>query len=315
MKAIILRAFGSVDELIPAELPTPAFSNAAEEVLIRVKAVSINPIDVKTRKGKGQAARLRKHDPMILGWDISGEVADAGSGQTDFKKGDQVFGMIRVPGIGEAYAEYVVAPAAHLALKPDNITHEEAAAAGIAAMTAWQALVTHGQVKPGQKLLIHAAAGGVGHYAVQIAKYLGAHVTGTSSAENRDFVLALGADEHIDYARQPFEEVAPEMDYILDAIGGEHIDRSLKVLRKGGTIVALPSGLSESVSEKAAAQGKHGIFFFAQSGPTDIRQLAGLLAEGRIRSFLSEKFGFDQMRQAHLHMETGKTQGKLALTV
>lgn len=282
---------------------------------MRVKAVSINPIDVKTRKGKGQAARLRKHDPMILGWDISGEIADAGSGPSDFRNGDPVFGMIRVPGIGEAYAEYVVAPAAHLALKPDNISHEEAAAAGIAAMTAWQALVTHGRVKPGQKVLIHAAAGGVGHYAVQIAKYLGAHVTGTSSAENRDFVLSLGADEHIDYTREPFETVAPEMDYILDAIGGEHIDRSLRVLRKGGTIVALPSGLSEGVSEKAEAQGKRGVFFFAQSNPTDIRQLAGLLGEGRIRSFISERFPFDQMRRAHLRMETGKTRGKLVLAL
>lgn len=314
MKAIILQSFGSPDELITTELPVPTFTNAAEEVLVRVKAISINPIDVKTRNGKGQAARLRKHNPMILGWDISGEVADAGSGQTDFRKGDQVFGMVRVPGIGEAYAEYVVAPATHLARKPDNISHEEAAAAGIAGMTAWQALVTHGKVKPGQKVLIHAAAGGVGHYAVQIAKYLGAHVTGTSSAENRDFVLSLGADEHIDYTRAPFETVASEMDYVLDAIGGEHIDRSLKVLRKGGVIVALPSGLSEGVSEKAAAQGKHGIFFFAQSNPTDIRQLAALLEQGRIRSIVSERFSFDQIRRAHLQMETGKTRGKLVLS-
>lgn len=259
MKAIVLRSFGTSDELEYREIPVPTINN--NEVLVKVSATGLNPVDVKTRKGKGQAAKLKDTDPMILGWDISGTIVETGKLITDLKKGDEVFGMINVPGAGKAYAEYVAAPAEHIALKPSNISHEEAAAAGIAAMTAWQALMHQARLRYGQKILIHAAAGGVGHYAIQLAKHLGAHVVATSSAANRDFVMSLGTDDHIDYKATPFEDSAPPVDVILDAIGGENIDRSLKVLKKGGVIVSLPSGISEKVTEKAAAQNKTGIFF------------------------------------------------------
>jgi len=310
MKAIVLHDFGAADQLRYEDVPDPTLRD--DEVLIRSKAIGINPVDVKTRKGKGQAARLRQNPPMILGWDVSGEVIQAGNDVTEFKPGDEVFGMVNLPGVGKCYAELVAAKATHLALKPQNIPHEEAAAASLAAMTAWQALVNQAALKRGQRILIHAASGGVGHFAVQIAKHLGAYVIGTSSSPNRDFVLSLGADEHIDYKAAPVEEQVDEVDVVLDAIGGDNIDHSLKVLKKGGTIVSLPSGVSESVGEKAAQQGKKGIFFFVQSN-TDIRAIAKLLESGEIRSHVSEKFPFTEIRAAHDHIESGKTVGKIVL--
>jgi NADPH:quinone reductase-like Zn-dependent oxidoreductase len=313
MKAIILKDFGSVDELEYTDIPVPAIKDT--EVLVRISAISINPVDIKTRKGKGQAARLKDERPIILGWDISGTVTQTGKDVTRFKKGDEVFGMINLPGHGKAYAEYVAAPAGHITLKPSNITHVSAAAACLAAMTAWQAVHDQLQVKSGQKILIHAASGGVGHFAVQFAKAAGAYVVGTSSGANKDFVLSIGADEHIDYTTQQFENVCPQVDLVLDAIGGDNIGRSLKVLKKGGTIVSLPSGLSETVTEKAAAQDKKGIFFFVRSNAEDMTSIASLLENGTVRSHVSRVFNFDEMKAAHVLVEGGKVAGKVVVSV
>lgn len=313
MRAIILKSFGGTDQLEEKEMSVPAIKE--NEVLIRTRAIGLNPVDVKTRKGKGQAAKLKLEDPMILGWDVSGEVVETGNNVTRFKKGDNVFGMINLPGVGKAYAEFVAAPEAHITLKPANISHEEAAAASLAAMTAWQALVDKVGIKAGQKILIHAASGGVGHFAVQIAVHFGAYVIGTSSSQNREMVLSLGANEHIDYKSVKFEDVCPEVDVVLDTIGGENIERSLKVLKTGGTIVALPSGISETVTEQAAAQNKKGIFFFVQSNSDDMAQIAMLLERGRLRSHLSGIFSFDGIRQAHDLIESGKTVGKIVLVL
>lgn len=311
MKAIVLISFGSADELEYRDVPRPSIK--VNEVLVKTKAISINPVDIKTRMGKGQAARLKEEDPMILGWDISGTIVEIGSGVTAFKKGDEVFGMINLPGVGRAYAEYVAAPAEHVAIKPPGVSYEDAAAASLAAMTAWQALVDQLRIQPRQKILIHAASGGVGHYAVQMAKYFGAYVIGTSSAENRDFVIGLGADEHIDYKSVKFEDASPKVDAILDAIGGDNIDRSLKVLKKGGAIVSLPSGISEAVTEKAAAQNKKGIFFLVKSNGKDMEKIAALLQQGVIHSHVSKIFPFEQIKSAHQQLESGKTKGKVVL--
>jgi NADPH:quinone reductase-like Zn-dependent oxidoreductase len=311
MRAIILKSFGGTDQLEYKEIPSPKINS--NEVLIRSAAIGLNPVDVKTRKGKGQAAKVSLEDPMILGWDVSGEIVETGADVTNFKKGDEVFGMINLPGAGKTYAEFVAAPAGHITLKPAQISHAEAAAASLAAMTAWQALVDQARLKANQKLLIHAAAGGVGHYAVQFAKHLGAYVIGTSSAENKDLVLSLGADEHIDYKHVNFEEVCPQVDVVLDTIGGDNIDRSLKVLKTGGTIVSLPSGVSESVSEKAAAQGKKGIFFFVKSNHDDLEKIASLLQKGIVRSHVSKTFAFTDIVAAHELLESGKAKGKLVL--
>ena len=311
MKAIVLKEFGGVENFSIEELSLPTIND--NEVLVEVKAVSINPVDTKTRSGKAMAGRLKTESPVILGWDISGVVTKTGSEVTAFKVGDEVFGMINFPGHGKAYAEYVVAPAAHLALKPANITHEEAAAATLAALTAWQALDTHVQIKPNDRVLIHAAAGGVGHFAVQIAKHFGAYVIGTASATNKDFVLSLGADEHLDYKAQPFEEAIDNIDIVLDTVGGDNIERSFEVVKRGGTVITLPSNTSDGIVEKAKEKGIKGFFFLVQSNGEDMKQIAGLLEKGILKPHVSAVYSFDEIGEAHRQIESGSTRGKVVI--
>ena len=309
MKAIILKDFGGVEQLELTELPTPVIGEG--EVLVQVKAISINPVDVKTRAGKGAAGKLKGENPMILGWDIAGIVTE--SKAEEFEAGDEVFGMVNFPGHGRAYAEYVAAPADQLALKPGAVNFESAAAATLAALTAWQAFSDHGRLRAGQRVLIHAAAGGVGHFAVQIARHTGAYVIGTASAENKDFVLGLGANECIDYKTQRFEEVVKDIDFVLDTIGGEYIDRSLQVIKKGGTIVSIPSSANAGVQEKAKAKGIFGVTMMVQSSGEDMQHIAQLVGDGTLRAEVSKVFPFGQMAEAHLAVETGKTRGKVVV--
>jgi NADPH:quinone reductase-like Zn-dependent oxidoreductase len=308
MKAIILKDFGGVDQLEHADLPVPEIKEG--EVLVQVKAISINPVDAKARAGKAFAEMLMEEKPIILGWDISGVVKESTS--PFFTEGDDVFGLIRFPGHGRAYAEYVSAPAEHLALKPENITHEQAAAATLAPLTAWQAFSDFGRLRPGQRVLIHAGAGGVGHYAVQIARHIGAFVVATASAENKDFVLSLGANEFIDYKTQRFEEVAKDIDFVLDTVSAENAERSLSLLRKGGTLIAT-AGLSDATKEKAKARGVFALGMKVQSAGEDMQHIAQLLEEGEIRSEVSRVFPFTQMGDAHLQVETGRTRGKVVV--
>lgn len=312
MKAIILDGPGPVENLVINDIATPVIAD--QEVLVQVKSISINPVDVKTRAGKGVYGRLKESSPLIIGWDISGIVTESRSDL--FKAGDEVFGMVNFPGHGKAYATYVTAPADQLALKPANVTHEDAAAATLAALTAFQALHHHAQIKAGQRVLIHAAAGGVGHYAVQLAKQAGAYVIGTSSAENKDFVLSLGADEHIDYKAVRFEEVLNDIDFVLDTVGGDNIDRSIDVIKKGGILISIPTGIPESAAEKAKANGVNASFKLVQSSGEDMKQLAGLLENGDLRSHVSQIFnGFEEMGKAHLQIETGRTKGKVVVSL
>jgi NADPH:quinone reductase-like Zn-dependent oxidoreductase len=310
MKAIILNDFGGVEQLQEAELSVPGIKDG--EVLVQVKAISINPVDVKTRVGKGLAERLKEDKPMILGWDIAGVVMKSTSPL--FMEGDGVFGLINFPGHGKAYAEQVVAPAEHLALKPENISYEEAAAATLAPLTAWQAFSDYGRLRPGQRILIHGAAGGVGHYAVQIARHIGAYVIATSSGENKDFVLSLGANEHIDYKAQRFEEGAKDIDFVFDTVSAENAERSLTVLKKGGTLITT-AGISDATKEKAKARGIFALGMNVQSAGEDMQHIAQLLEEGELRSEIMKTFPLAQMADAHLQMETGKTRGKIVVVV
>ena len=313
MVAFILKDFGGTENLIKAVVPLPVVLD--NEVLVKVKAISINPVDIKTRLGKGQADRLKDFKPIILGWDISGIVAETGRLVTSFKKGDEVFGMVNFPGHGKAYAEFVSAPEEHLALKPDIVSHEEAAAASLAALTAWQILKEKATIKPGDKVLIHAAAGGVGHFAVQMARYLGAYVIGTASGTNRDFVLSLGASEHIDYQVQHFEDVLNNMDFVLDTIGGEYMDRSMNVLKPGGTIFCIPSGACENIAEKAKARGFNGSTFRVHSNGENMKEISDLLQKRLVKSYISKRYSFDEIPSAHLQIETGKTKGKVVVVL
>ncbi|HXD79598.1 MAG TPA: NADP-dependent oxidoreductase [Puia sp.] len=310
MKAIILKGFGGVDQLEMAELPAPEVGE--EEVLVKVKAIGINPVDAKTRAGKGLAGMLKDEQPIILGWDISGVVEQSTSPL--FTAGDEVFGMVRFPGHGKAYAEYVAAPAEHLALKPENVTHEQAAAASLASLTAWQAFSDYGRLRPGQRVLIHAAAGGVGHLAVQIARHIGAYVIATSSAENKEFVESMGANEHIDYKTQRFEDAVKDVDFVLDTVGPENADRSVAVLKKGGTLICI-AGLTDATKEKAKARGIFALGMSVQSAGEDMQHLGQLLEEGELKPEVSKVFSFGEMDKAHLQVETGRTRGKVVVTV
>jgi NADPH:quinone reductase-like Zn-dependent oxidoreductase len=283
--------------------------------LVAPKAISINPVEAKTRAGKGIAGRLQDQLPLILGWDISGIITEVGSSVTKFKVGDAVFGMVNFPGHGKAYAEYVAVPQDQLALKPATISHNDAAAATLAALTAWQSINELANIKTGDRVLIHSAAGGVGHYAVQIAKNLGAYVIGTSSAENRDFVLGLGTDEHVDYKTQRFEDVVKDIDFVFDTMGGDNIDRSLKVIKPGGGIVSLPSGLNAEVAEKAKELGINGYRFMVSSNGKDMETIAGQLERDELKSHVSKTFPFDKMREAHLQIESGRTVGKIVVNL
>lgn len=311
MKTYILNAVGGTEELKIVHLDVPKPSS--QEVLISVKALSINPVDIKTRMGKGIYGRLKEFSPLVLGWDISGTIQAIGEEVIDFKVGDEVFGMVNFPAHGQAYAEYVTAPATHLSKKPTNITHQEAAAACLAALTAYQVLTK--SVKKGDKILVHAAAGGVGHFVVQIAKILGAYVIGTASTKNIDFVKSLGADEVIDYTQTNFETVLQNLDFVFDTMAGETLEKSIQVVKKGGKIISIPSGIPQAVVDLGKSKGVEVAFQLVQSNGNDMKQLAIWLATGQLKAVVSHNFPFQEMAQAHQQMETGKTKGKIVVSI
>ena len=313
MKAYILNEAGGVENLILSEVEQP--SPKAGEVLVEVKAISINPVDVKVRPVEEALNMIVGADrPVILGWDIAGSVTVVGEDATLFKPGDCVFGMVNFPGHGKCYAEYVAAPEAHLARMPGNISFEGAAATTLAALTALQVLQT--RIKRGNRVLIHAGSGGVGHFAIQIAKHLGAHVVTTSSAKNRDFVISLGADEHIDYREQKFEEVASDIDFVLDGMGGEILKNSLKVVKDGGGIVSLPTfKFTEEVKAYAEQHNIDVSFFMVQSNGADMNTLKQLVETGSLKPHVSKTFPFAELADAHKQIETGRTVGKAVVTM
>lgn len=316
MNAIVLKQPGGIEQLVKTSLPQPV--PGPDEVLVQVKAISINPVDAFVRADENALRHILRPvngETVIIGWDISGIVTATGASVTAFKAGDEVFGMVNFSGHGKAYAEYVAAPAEQLAPKPASISHEEAAAATLAALTAWQSLVTFAKVKAGEKVLVHGAAGGVGHYAVQIAKHLGAYVIGTASAANKDFVLGLGADEYIDYKGQPFEELVKDADVVLDSRPGPHIERSLESLKNGGRLISLLTFADEAFKKKLKARN---VYFHRQdvkSNGDDMKAIAALLASGALRSEVSHTFAFDELPQAHLQVQQGHTRGKIVVRV
>jgi NADPH:quinone reductase-like Zn-dependent oxidoreductase len=318
MKAYTLKENGGIEKLKLSEIKVPNIS--ADEVLVKVKAISINPVDAFVRQNEASLRGILKpgkdEDTFILGWDVSGIIEEVGSKITEFKKGDEVFGMINFPGNGKAYAEYIAAPANQLALKPENISFEEAAAATLTALTAWQALVTHAKIKKGDKVLIHAAAGGVGHYAIQIAKYFGAYAIGNASTAKKDFVLGLGADEFIDYTKEKFEDKIKDADIVLESLpGSEHLLRSIEATKNGGRIISIKSSFEGELTEKAKQKNLFTYRLLVSSNGNDMKQIAKLLEEGKIHSHISTRYKFEDLPKAHQQMETGKTFGKIVVVV
>ncbi len=315
MRVITLKEAGGVENLIYTEIPKPKVQQY--EVLVKVKSISINPVDVKARANEGVLSRIYNDKrPVILGWDISGEIVEMGKFVKSFQLGNQVFGMVNFIGSGNAYAEYVSVPTNQLAIKPKNISHEEASGATLAALTAWQALVTNGEIKKDSKVLIHAGAGGVGHFAVQIAKHLGAYVFATSSAKNKDFILSLGADKHIDYHSDKFYEKLNDIDFVLDAIGGEVLLHSIDVVKQNGKIITLlPPDFDENIKAKAKNRKVNLSYMVVQSNGDDMNSIADLLGNKYLKSHISAKYPFSKMSEAHLKVETGRTVGKVVVTL
>jgi NADPH:quinone reductase-like Zn-dependent oxidoreductase len=317
MKAITLKENGGTENLVLAEIPRPVIT--AGEVLIKVRAISINPVDAFVRQSVQGMQMFLKPAPddkiIIPGWDVAGTVVEVGSGVTDLRSGDHVFGLINFAGHGRAYAEYVAAPANQLALKPDTISFEEAAAATLAALTAWQALVTHAKVKKGEKVIVYAAAGGVGHYAVQIAKKLGATVIAVTSSAHHQFVRSLGADVILDHTTQRIDDVVKDADVVLDAIAGDHILRSMDSLRPGGRLISLLAFIEGDAALKVKEKQIDAKRMTVVSNGDDMKQLARLLGEKAIRSHVSSVFPFTDLASAHKQIETRKTQGKIVVTL
>jgi len=317
MKAITLAGNGGTENLILTEIPTPQINE--NEVLVRVKAIGINPVDAFVRNHQFALEMFVSPQPgetVIIGWDISGVVEAVGKEVTQWKPGDEVFGMVNFRGHGKAYAEYVAAPADQLALKPGNISHEQAAAATLAALTAWQSLVTYAKVKAGEKVLIHGAGGGVGHYAVQIAKHFGAYVIGTGSASKKDFVLSLGADEFIDHTATRFEDIVRDADIVIDPLFGDHIFRSLDAAKEGGRVIALLVPFTdEKLVSKVQEKKLYAHTLNVASNGRDMQELATLLKSGKMRSQVSATYPFEDLARAHDEIETGKTLGKIVVTL
>jgi NADPH:quinone reductase-like Zn-dependent oxidoreductase len=311
MKAVQIHQYGGTDVLIHADVPCP--EPAAGEVLVRVKAAGINPIDLKTRSGAGLAGRYgTDHFPLILGWDISGVVEKIGSGVSGFEVGDAVYGMPCFPGITAAYAEFVTAPASDLALKPGSIDHLQAAAMPLVSLTAWQALFDVAGLKVGQKILVHAAAGGVGHIAVQLAKWCDAFVVGTASRRNAEFLAELGVGHFVDYQAQSFEDVVSEVDVVLDTQGGDVRERSWSVIKPGGIIVSIVGPPS---AEKASRYGVRAASTLVHPGGDQLTEIAKLVDGGHLKPHVEAVYPLADVAQAHAHVGKGHTRGKVVLQV
>ncbi|WPQ65374.1 NADP-dependent oxidoreductase [Chitinophaga sancti] len=314
MRAALLREFGPASNLTIERIPVPL--PAAGQLLIKVRAVGINPVDYKTRNGKGIAAKELVL-PAVLGWDIAGEVVSLGDGVSRFDRNERVFGMSNFPHAGNAYAEYAIVQEDEFALIPASVSNEVAAATPLAALTAWEALFDHGQLAGGQKVLIHAAAGGVGHIAVQLAKWKGAYVVGTASQQNHGLLNELGVDLPVDYNTQDFTVIAKDMDVVLDGIGGENSLRSIDVLKPGGVLVCLPSMYKDdpAILEKAASKGVVVKWMMVTPSGERMEQLADLLAVGDLKVKVDQTFPLEDVGKAHETVETGHVTGKVVLVI
>lgn len=311
MKAIILEEAGGVDNLMYKDIDQPV--PGENEVLIEVKALGLNPVDFKVRSYEPVIDMIYgKERPVILGWDVAGVVKSTGPGVSKFKEGDKVFGMINFPGAGKAYAEYVTTPESHLAQMPENISFEQAAACTLAPLTALQAMSP--RVKAGDKVLIQAGSGGVGHFAIQIAKHLGAHVTTTCSAKNREFVLSLGADEHIDYKTQAYEELLSDIDFAFEMLDETTIANSIKVMKEGGKIISIAVHQFPEELQAAATNRKVDLSnLLVQSNGEDMNTLRGMLENGTLTPHVSKVYNFSEVAEAHHQLESGRSVGKLVV--
>jgi NADPH:quinone reductase-like Zn-dependent oxidoreductase len=293
--------------MVYEEAPRPHPQNG--EVLVRVHAAAVTPTELLwTSTWKTQTGADRTL-PVIPGHEFSGVIAERGAGVTDWAEGHAVYGL-NDWFVNGAQAEYCIAPAAPLAFKPRSLDHAQAAVVPISALTAWQALFVRANLRAGQRVLIHGAAGGVGGFAVQLARSHGAHVIGTASARNLDFVRMLGADEVIDYRATRFEERVRDVDVVLDTVGGETLERSKGVLRAGGTLVTVATQ-----SEGAHDQATRAAFFIVEANREQLTVIARLIDDGQLRVHVEESFPLAEGRQAYERAQRGANRGKVVLRV
>lgn len=311
MRAVVLDRYGDPDVLSVASRPVP--EPLPTEIRVRVLAAGVNPVDWKTRAGAGMAGVLGD-PPVVLGWDVAGVVDAVGRGVTRFAVGDRVFGMPWFPRQAGCYAEYVTAPSRHFAALPAELDPVTGAALPLAGLTAWQCLVDIAALVEGQRVLVHAAAGGVGHLAVQIARARGAYVIGTASSSKHRLLGELGLDEAVNYQGTDFAQVVEPVDVVLDLVGGEVAMRSLDVLRPGGLLISVPSGVGSEALEAARQRGIRATGMLVEPDGHGLEQLAALVSARRLRPVVAETFPLERAADAHRAGETGRTTGKLVLT-
>lgn len=328
MKAAYIESYGKNQTLKIGDFPAPVPS--PNDVLVKIHAASVNPIDFKVRDGMIRIIRSYPF-PLVLGHDGAGEVLDAGASVTKFKKGDRVFFRPRNDRIG-TFTEFIAIDQSELALIPANLSYEEAASLPLVGLTSWQALVDVARLQPGQKILIQAGAGGVGTFAIQLAKHLGAEVWTTTSSRNTELVKSLGTDHVINYQKENFAEVVPQMDVVFDTLGGEALVKSLKVVKPGGWVVSISGapdhrtardmdlsfwkvlllgaiGLSTNLKAKAA--GVNYRFIFMKPLGHQLEQIAELAGQGRIRPVIDRVFPLTEAQSALALSESGKARGKI----
>lgn len=310
MKAVVINQYGSKEELVEQEVNKPRAE--ANQVVVKLEATSINPIDWKLREGYLKEMYDWEF-PIILGWDVAGVITEIGSNVTKWKVGDRVFSRPDTTRFG-SYAEYTAVDEHLLAKLPDSISYEEAAAVPLAGLTAWQVLFTHGDLKEGETVLIHAGAGGVGMYAIQLAKHAGAHVITTASEKNHELLYSLGADQVIDYKKENFEEILKDIDLVFDTMGGEVAENSYKVLKPNTgrliTIVGEPNH-DTAKSHNVSAKG-----IWLQPDGDQLQRMADLMEEKKIKSIVGATFPFSRqgIYDAHALSETHHAVGKIVIT-
>lgn len=306
MKAAVFNDYATPVEI--AEITKPELQDGS--VLVEVHAASLNPIDNIVRAGY-MRQMLELSFPHVKGYDVSGTVTEVGQDVRGVKVGDEVFARQNQEDAG-AIAEFARIQESDLAIKPDNISHQDAASAPLAGLTAWQALVTKGKIKEGDKVLIHAGSGGVGTYAIQIAKHFGAVVATTTSAKNAELVKDLGADVVIDYKTQAFEDVLSGYDLVIDTMGGEIMARSFKVLKKGGTLVSVKGQDNDGLAKK---YGVHFEWFFMSPDGEMLAELGKLMSDGTVKPVIDSVFPMEQVQEAYDRLATGRAVGKIVVTV
>jgi NADPH:quinone reductase-like Zn-dependent oxidoreductase len=308
MKAIVITAYGNEDVLdyVEVERPEPK----ADEVLVKVRVAAVNPADWKIRDGMGESFGLKL--PLILGGDIAGTVEAVGVEVESFKPGDAVYGMTLSGDFSGGYAKYALAKADAIALKPESLNFEEAAAIPVAALTAWQAMFDLANLSSGQCILITGASGGVGSMAVQLAKAKGAIVIGTASGRNEQFVRDLGADEFVDYTQQPFEQVVKDVDVVFDTIGNDTQERAFQTLKQGGFLV---SSAGTPSAEKAQEFGVGATFVFCKPNAPQLAEINQLIEEGKLKVHIETILPLTEVKKAHQLSQSGRTRGKIVLQI